>query len=103
MNATRRVVMVAEAANAPHLSRNAATRCLLDTTLCRKQARSRSNDDGTTDAITPVMLFIIIVLLALALGGGGWGHSRYGYASWSPLGLIVVIGLVLLLTGSLHV
>jgi Protein of unknown function (DUF3309) len=46
------------------------------------------------------MLLIMIILLVLALGGGGWGHSRYGYASWSPAGLIVVVLLVLLLTGN---
>jgi hypothetical protein len=48
------------------------------------------------------MTFIIFVILALALLGGGWGHSRYGYASWSPAGLLLVILAVLWLTGSLH-
>jgi hypothetical protein len=48
------------------------------------------------------MTLIIIVLLVLALAGGGWGHSRYGYASWSPAGLILLILAVLWLTGSLH-
>jgi hypothetical protein len=48
------------------------------------------------------MLFIILlVLLVLALGGGGWGHSRYGYAGWSPAGIIVVILLVMFFTGRL--
>jgi len=48
------------------------------------------------------MLFIILlVVLVLALGGGGWGHSRYGYAGWSPAGLIVIILLVLFFTGRL--
>jgi hypothetical protein len=42
----------------------------------------------------------MILLLVLALGGGGWGHSRCGYASWSPAGLIVVVLVVLLLTGN---
>jgi hypothetical protein len=47
------------------------------------------------------MLFIMIVLLALALGGGAWGHSRVGYAGWSPAGLIVLVLAVLWLTGNL--
>ena len=47
-------------------------------------------------------MIILVVFLLLALGGGGWGHSRYGYASWSPVGLIVVVMLVLWLTGTLH-
>jgi hypothetical protein len=51
----------------------------------------------------PLMLLIIlIVCLVLALGGGGWGHSRYGYAGWSPAGIIIVVLLVLWFTGGLH-
>jgi hypothetical protein len=48
------------------------------------------------------MLLIIIVLLVLAVGGGGWGYSRYGYAGWSPLGLLVAVLLVLWFTGNLR-
>jgi hypothetical protein len=49
------------------------------------------------------MLMIILVVLAIvALGGGGWGHSRFGAASWSPLGLIALVLLVLYFTGNLH-
>jgi hypothetical protein len=49
------------------------------------------------------MLFIIfIVLLLLAIGGGSWAHSRYGYASWSPLGLLALLFVVLWFTGNLH-
>jgi hypothetical protein len=49
------------------------------------------------------MLFIlVVVLLVVALGGGGWGHSRYGYTSWSPAGLIVLVLAVLWFTGNLH-
>jgi hypothetical protein len=35
------------------------------------------------------VLLLIILLLVLALGGGGWGYrsGRYGYWSWSPLGV----------------
>jgi hypothetical protein len=50
------------------------------------------------------MLFIIlVVLLVLALGGGGWGHSRYGYAGWSPAGIILALVIILWLTGNLRV
>ena len=45
------------------------------------------------------MLTILFILLVLALVGGGFGHSRFGYAGWSPAGLIVVVVLVLLFTG----
>jgi len=48
------------------------------------------------------MLTLIIILLVLALVGGGVGHSRFGYAGWSPAGIVVLILVVLLLTGNLH-
>lgn len=46
------------------------------------------------------MLTILFILLVLALIGGGLGHSRFGYAGWSPAGLIVLVVLILLLTGN---
>jgi len=46
------------------------------------------------------MLTILFILLVVALVGGGLGHSRFGYAGWSPAGLILLIVLVLLLTGN---
>jgi hypothetical protein len=49
-----------------------------------------------------MLMIILVVFLLLALGGGGWGHSRYGYVSWSPVGLILLVVVVLWLTGSLH-
>jgi hypothetical protein len=49
-----------------------------------------------------MLMIILIVVLLMARGGGGWGHSRYGYASWSPVGLILLVMVVLWLTGSLH-
>ena len=49
-----------------------------------------------------MLLILLVVVLLLSLGGGGWGHSRYGYASWSPAGLIVLVLVVLWLTGNLH-
>jgi Protein of unknown function (DUF3309) len=45
------------------------------------------------------MLTILVVLFLLALVGGGIGHSRFGYAGWSPAGILVVILLVLFFTG----
>jgi hypothetical protein len=49
-----------------------------------------------------MLLMIVVVLLVLALAGGGWGHSRYGYAGWSPAGLLILVVAILWLTGSLH-
>lgn len=46
------------------------------------------------------MFTILMIVLLLALVGGGFGHSRYGYASWSPAGILVVILLVMLFTGN---
>ena len=52
-------------------------------------ARQRSN----------IMFTILLIILVLALIGGGLGHSRYGYAGWSPAGILVVILLFMLFTG----
>lgn len=49
-----------------------------------------------------MLTILLVVFLVLALGGGGWGHSRYGALSWSPLGLVVLVLLVLYFTGNLH-
>lgn len=49
------------------------------------------------------MLFVIlVVLLVVALGGGGWGHSRYGYAGWSPAGILLLVIAALYFTGHLR-
>jgi len=48
----------------------------------------------------PCMLTILLILLLLSLIGGGLGHSRFGYAGWSPAGLILVVVLVMLFTGT---
>ena len=48
-----------------------------------------------------MLLIILMVLFVLALGGGGWGHSRYGYAGWSPAGLILIVLAVMFFTGRL--
>jgi hypothetical protein len=44
------------------------------------------------------MLTILVILLVLALIGGGLGHSRFGYAGWSPAGLLLLVVFVELLT-----
>jgi Protein of unknown function (DUF3309) len=49
-----------------------------------------------------MLLIVLIVVLLFALGGGGWGHSRYGYAGWSPAGVILLVMVVLWFTGRLH-
>ncbi len=46
-----------------------------------------------------MLLMVLIVLLVLSVGGGGWGHARYGYAGWSPAGIILVVLAVLFFTG----
>lgn len=46
------------------------------------------------------MLTILFILLIVALLGGGFGHSRFGYAGWSPAGLLIVVLLVLFFTGN---
>lgn len=50
-----------------------------------------------------MLLTILVVLIILAIAGGGWGHSRYGYAGWSPAGLLVLIVALLWFTGNLRV
>jgi hypothetical protein len=45
------------------------------------------------------MFTILLIILILALVGGGVGHSRYGYAGWSPAGVLLVVVLLLLFTG----
>ena len=49
-----------------------------------------------------MLITILLVVLLISLVGGGMGHSRYGYAGWSPAGLILLVVVVLFLTGNLH-
>jgi Protein of unknown function (DUF3309) len=49
-----------------------------------------------------MLTILLIILLVAALAGGGWGHSRFGYAGWSPAGILIVILLILAVTGRLH-
>lgn len=48
------------------------------------------------------MSTLLIVLLVFALIGGGIGHSRFGFAGWSPAGALLLVLLVLVLTGRLN-
>jgi hypothetical protein len=47
-----------------------------------------------------MLMTILLVILVLAVLGGAMGHSRFGYAGWSPAGIVVVILLVWLLFGN---
>lgn len=49
-----------------------------------------------------MLMIILIVFLLLSLGGASLGHSRFGYAGWSPAGLILLVLVVLWFTGNLH-
>lgn len=49
-----------------------------------------------------LLTILLIVLLFAALGGAGGGHSRWGWAGWSPAGVILAVLVVLWLTGALH-
>ncbi len=49
-----------------------------------------------------MLMLILIVLVVAALAGGGLGHRRFGYAGWSPAGILIGVLLVLYLTGNLH-
>jgi len=55
---------------------------------------------GSRVAMTEIMLTLLFILLVVALIGGGIGHSRFGYAGWSPAGILIVVLLVLFLTGN---
>ena len=50
------------------------------------------------------LLTILIILLVVSAVGGYWGGGEgrpWGRMGWSPLGILLVILLVLLLTGNL--
>jgi hypothetical protein len=48
-----------------------------------------------------MLLYIVLALLLFSLVGGGWGYSRYGYAGWSPAGIILLVVVLLYFTGHL--
>ena len=54
---------------------------------------------GRQLALGSIMLTILLIVLVIALLGGGLGHSRYGYAGWSPAGIILVVLLIWLFMG----
>jgi hypothetical protein len=47
-----------------------------------------------------MLMTILLVVLVLALLGGAVGHSRFGYAGWSPAGILLVILLIWFLFGN---
>lgn len=49
-----------------------------------------------------MLLTILLVVLVLSLVGGGIGHSKFGFAGWSPAGIIIIILVIMLLTGRLN-
>jgi hypothetical protein len=49
-----------------------------------------------------MLLIALLVLMVLAITGAGWGHPRWGYAGWSPAGVILAVFVVLWFTGHLH-
>ena len=49
-----------------------------------------------------MLLTILLVVLVLSLVGGGIGHSKFGFAGWSPAGIILIILVIMLLTGRLN-
>lgn len=46
------------------------------------------------------MLTILLIVLVLAVLGGAVGHSRFGYAGWSPVGIVLAILLIWFLFGN---
>lgn len=48
-----------------------------------------------------MLITILVVVLLISLIGGGVGHSRFGYAGWSPAGVILLVLAVLFFTGRL--
>lgn len=48
-----------------------------------------------------MLITILVVVLLLSLIGGGVGHGRFGYAGWSPAGIIIIILLIMFFTGRL--
>ena len=46
-----------------------------------------------------MLMIFLLVLIVLAIAGAGFGHTRWGYAGWSPAGVLLTVFLVLWLTG----
>ncbi len=46
-----------------------------------------------------MLMMSLLAVLVFSLLGGFVGHSRYGYAGWSPAGIVIVILLLWYFTG----
>ena len=66
-----------------------------------RHCRDATLDLGAGFANPSDMLLLLLLVLILAVVGGGFGHSRFGYAGWSPAAIVVVILVILALTGRL--
>lgn len=44
---------------------------------------------------------ILVIALVIALLGGAFGHASWGYAGWSPAGVLLLVLVILLLMGRL--
>jgi hypothetical protein len=49
-----------------------------------------------------MLMTILIVLILLAVLGGGLGYSRWGAGGFSPVALLLVLGIVLYFSGKLN-
>jgi len=49
-----------------------------------------------------MLMTILLVLVVVSLIGGGLGHTRLGYAGWSPAAILIIVALVLYFSGHLH-
>jgi hypothetical protein len=49
-----------------------------------------------------MLMTILVILLILSLAGGGFGYTRFGYAGWSPVGIIILICVILWWAGYLN-
>jgi len=45
------------------------------------------------------LMTLLLILLVFAVVGGGLGQGRFGYAGWSPAGILLVVLLVFWLMG----
>jgi hypothetical protein len=69
---------------------------------------NRAAPPAACSIVTPVtkestmLLTMLVLAFLIALLGGGFGYRRYGYASISPLGVVIVVAIVLFLLGYLR-
>lgn len=48
------------------------------------------------------MLLLVLLILLFVAFGGGYRYRGAGYVSWSPVGLLILLALILYFTGNLH-